>query len=174
MINIFEANDCLDCDFRLVKVPAADHPPGSVRNLWGGRNYFPKFVGSGRGAPYEKKNLIPGLFDWQETTFYGSIPEVPHTYGYLDGTYAIQNEHQLSFGESTCGALLTAVPILDGGKAMFEMAELSRIAMERCITARCAIQLLGDLAVEHGFYGFEWKGPPFAVIGEGKREMGRE
>ncbi len=40
-----------------------------------------------------------------------------------------------------------------GGHAMFGIMELIRVALERCATARCAVRTMGDLAVEHGFYG---------------------
>jgi hypothetical protein len=56
------------------------------------------------------------------------------------------------------------VPVSDGGKALLDVTELSRIgsncflgnddpqslfsAMERCKTARCAIHTMGDLATK--------------------------
>ncbi len=49
------------------------------------------------------------------------IDQAPHTYGYTMGTYAIQNEKQVSFGESTCGAVFFAKPSNDGGKANMNM-----------------------------------------------------
>ena len=126
---------------------------------------YPRYVGSDRGDEYSKDNLIQGLHDWQATESHGSIEQVAHTYGYLDGDYGIQNTEGLSMGESTCGGVWGAqsVPIFDGGDALLEMAELSRIAMERCATARCAVQLMGDLAVEHGFYGAVWKVSLFSL-----------
>ncbi len=45
-------------------------------------------------------------------------------------------------GESTCGAALVAAPAYDGGKALFEIAELGRIALERATTARYGFFLL--------------------------------
>ena len=40
-----------------------------------------------------------------------------------------------------------------GGKALLGYMELTRLALERCATAREAILLMGGLAVEHGFHG---------------------
>lgn len=40
-----------------------------------------------------------------------------------------------------------------GGKALLEMQELTKIAMERCKDARCAIHLMGSLAEQYGYYG---------------------
>jgi len=42
---------------------------------------------------------------------------------------------------------------MDGGEALFWSSELMRVALERCKTARCAIQTMGDLGVKYGFYG---------------------
>ncbi len=49
-----------------------------------------------------------------------------------------------------------AYPVDDaahGGRALFEIMELSKIALERCATARCAISEMGRLGEAHGFYG---------------------
>jgi dipeptidase len=66
---------------------------------------------------------------------------------------------QVAIGESTCGTRFWAGPLDEDCQycsALFDISELSRIAMERAATAREAIQVMGDLAVEHGFYGSEW------------------
>lgn len=144
--------DCLNCDFRISKVPAMDYPEGAMRQVYPFRGEYPRFVGEDRGETYKQSELEQDAFDWQNSKSVGQIPQVAHTYAYIDGGYGIMNEHQLAMGESTCSGRLVNYPVFDGGNSLFEMTELSRIAMERCKTARCAIQLMGDLAVEYGYY----------------------
>lgn len=49
-----------------------------------------------------------------------------------------------------------AKPVSAGGKALLHMETLTEIALERCKTARCAIQTMGQLAEQYGFYGGGW------------------
>lgn len=49
--------DCLDCDFRVNKVPAADHPPGSMRNIYLFKGDYPQTITSDRGATWLPSNL---------------------------------------------------------------------------------------------------------------------
>ena len=147
----------LASDFRISKVPAADWPTGSVRQVYTYRAAYPRFLGYGRGETYEPENTDLSIPDepWVvgEGPFapIGAIPQVPHTYGFIDGGYGIMNEKQVSIGESTCGAKITALPVSKGGKALLEAGELSRIALERCSTAKCAVQLMGELAERYGY-----------------------
>lgn len=135
-------------DQRIVYVPAMDHPVGSKRPVYydpacfGGSNI--RYVGTSRGPAYDDPNLAP-------TKPLGYIEQVPHTYAYFDGNYAIMNEHQLIFGECTNGAKFQPKP--EEGKRIFYSAELSRVAAERCTTAREAIALMGSLIEDHGYYG---------------------
>lgn len=68
-------------------------------------------------------------------------------------TYGALNEHGVGIGESTCSGRFGAQPIGMGGHALFSVDQLSQLAMERARTAREAVQLMGGLAVKHGFYG---------------------
>lgn len=89
-----------------------------------------------------------------------------HTYALYEGGYGIINEHQVAIGESTCASRFWGTPVTAGGKAKIEVNEMSRIALERTTTAREAIQLMGTLAVELGFYAADWSGGD-ASAGEG-------
>ncbi|KAF0697528.1 Aste57867_11793 [Aphanomyces stellatus] len=152
-------NDCSECDFRLAKVPQQTHAANSMRNIPLLHQTYPRYVGTDRGAAtYFKENLEKGFFNWTETPIIGQIPQVPTSYGYLDGVYPIINEHQLAIGESTCSARLVAKPATQGGKALFDITELARVAMERTKTARDAINLMGSLAEQYGYYGAAWVG----------------
>jgi len=62
------------------------------------------------------------------------------------------NEHQLAIGECTTGAKTYATPEKD--VRILDISELSRIALERCTKAKEAVKLMGDLAVEYGYYGW--------------------
>lgn len=142
-------------DNRLVKVPAKDHKPGSLRAVYydpaalGNRpkfnaNVLQRYIGKDRSKVYEddsKPQSIP----------LGFIPQVEHTYAYFEGSYGIMNEHQLMFGEATSGSKITAEPT--PGKLLFYSAELSRVALERTKTAREAIKLIGELIETYGYYG---------------------
>ena len=113
-------------DQRLVWVEAADWPAGSQRPVV---NYgdWPRFVGTERKVPaYFPSTDAPN----RTNNIIGYIDQVPHTFGFFEGNYAISNEHGLSFGESTCSAKTFALP-KPHGPALFSMYELSRLAAER-------------------------------------------
>ncbi|CAM9441809.1 unnamed protein product [Phaeothamnion confervicola] len=131
------------------------------------RAEFPRVVDDTRGPTFSRDNVDTWLpqrniwlsEEWTDAMVLGHIPQVNHTYASLEGLYGIINEKQVAIGESTCGAAFMAGPrdeICAMCNALFDISELSRVALERAATAREAIQIMGDLAVEHGFYGSEW------------------
>lgn len=161
--------DCSSCDFRLNKVPAYDWAMGETRPLYEYRGEYPSTLSKSRGWTWHPKNLEGSesqLNAWgEESVLTGSIPQVPHTYALIEAGYGIINEHQVAIGESTCAARFVAVPTSAGGKARIEVREMSRLALERTRSAREAIQLMGDLAEQYGFYGADWSGGD-ASLGE--------
>ena len=136
-------------DLRLVRVPAMSHAAGAMRAVYRYVGGFPRLVTHDRGELYR-----PHATHMSVMTPLGYIPQVPHTYGYFDQDYGMMNDVQLAIGESACGAKTAGWPLTAGqyGRNLFGIAELTRVALERCDSARCAIQTMGDLAVEHGFY----------------------
>ena len=140
--------DCGECDFRLVYVPEKDHAPGEMRPVFPFGPYglsYPRIVSEERAPGYAPVN------GQAPTTPLGYIPEAEHTFAYLDGVVGVMNEHQLAIGETT-GAAKTYIGPGEG--ALFDYASLSKIAMERCKTAREAIYLMGSLAEQYGYYGW--------------------
>lgn len=111
-----------------------------------------RYIGKDRGPGYED-DTIP----YKKTAKYapskplGKIPQIPQTYAYFDGNYGIMNEHQLMIGECTCGAKVHTEP--KENERIFYAAELSRVALERCTTAREAIVLIAHLIKNYGLYG---------------------
>ncbi len=142
-------------DQRLIYVPAMDHGTGGTRSVYCSacalgefeeyNSYsYPRIVTAERGPGYDTP-------DHPASVPLGTIPQVPHTFAYFDGSYGIMNEHQLMIGECTCGAKVQLGP--QPGRRIFYSAELSRVALERCSTAVDAVRLIGGLIEEYGYYG---------------------
>lgn len=142
-------------DPRMIYVPAMSHKPGSLRPVFYAHyalDYKPKWGASethrimtrDRGPGYDTPGVPPSVP-------LGYIPQVPHTYAYFDTNYGIMNEHQLSIGECTDKAKVHPEP--EAGKRIFYSAELSRVALERCKTAREAVKLMGELIEKYGYFG---------------------
>jgi dipeptidase len=108
----------------------------------------------------------------QEFVPIGQIPQVRETYAYWDFDYGVQNEMGLAIGESTCTAKTVGWPVTPGISYGYNRAgieDLSKIALERCATARCAVKTMGPIAVEMGFYSAD-SGDPAAPSYSGSSE----
>ena len=127
-------------------------------------------------AIYEGRMHTQSADDSTKVHLKGTIPQVRHTYRFLDTAYPCLNEKQLAMGETTISGRDT----LRNKQGMFMIEELARIALERCSTAREAIRLMGELVKRYG-YGDSgecltiadkqevWI---FEVFGEGPKKIG--
>lgn len=110
-------------------VPAADHQPGSTYKVLRGTMHT-AYYGDTTGV-----------------RVMGQLPEVQHTYAYLNTSYPCMNEKQLFIGETTFGG----PEILVNDKGWFTIEELERIALLRCDNARAAVRLIGSLVTQYGY-----------------------
>ncbi len=115
-------------------------------------------------------------WDRRKMRVVGELPQVKHTYAYLNTAYPCLNEKQLAIGETT----FVGPKELVNEKGMFLIEELERIALQRCTTARDAIALIGMLIKEHGYGDYGecitiadkkevWQ---MEILGEGKDVVG--
>lgn len=143
-------------DERVMYVKAEHHKKGELRPVYYddaslGHNsaynatLLRRYIGPSRGGLYDTK-------DYPASKPIGSIPyeQDTHTFAYFDANYGVMNERQLMIGECTCGAKIHPQPTYD---RFFYSSELSRVALERCTTAREAIDLIGKLMTQYGYYG---------------------
>ena len=84
------------------------------------------------------------IYDWDSGRYLGEIPEIAHTYKRIGN----MNEHQLIIAETTFGG---RSELRDRG-GLLDYGSLIYIALERCRTAREAINLIAELANEYGYY----------------------
>ncbi|HON41824.1 MAG TPA: C69 family dipeptidase [Bacillota bacterium] len=78
----------------------------------------------------------------------GEIPQVEKTYTYFHAAYPFMNEHGLTIGETTISQRPELMP---SSQAILTVEQLEAIALQRCKTAREAIELIGSLVEKYGF-----------------------
>lgn len=76
-----------------------------------------------------------------------TIPQPAHTYAFLNTAYPCLNERQLAMGETT----ISGRRELENPRGLFRIEELQRLALQRCVTAREAIRMMGQLVKRYGY-----------------------
>lgn len=77
----------------------------------------------------------------------GEIPQKGHTYHFINTAYPCMNEHQLAIGESTFGGR----DELQSDEGLIDCQRLDQLMLERCTTARQAIQMADKLTAKYGW-----------------------
>ena len=147
-----QSADCSDCDSRIALVPNKRYNATTLHAVRGIHHRFPREY-SDRASVY----LPPGNISYDRPL--GFIPEVNETYGMWESVYGLMNEHGLTIGESSTYARING-PGVDlenpkshkKGPALFSIAMLIQVALERCKTAVCAIETMGSVSEKYGFY----------------------
>ena len=110
---------------------AADHPAGAMETLY-------KRVAA---------KSEPGRMNRYDNIPVGEIPQVAHTYQFLNTAYPCVNEKQLAIGESTFGGRSE----LRSDNGLIDCQRLCQLMLERCSTAREAIKTAGELLKTYGW-----------------------
>ncbi len=139
-------------------IPAKNHKKGSTTDVF-------KRVASNEFAmpTYAHKKI-------------GEIPQVEHTFGYINTAYPCMNEKQLAIGESTFGGRSE----LQSDKGIIDCQRLIKFMLERTSTAREAIALADELTKKYGWNDAGecltiadkkevWH---FEIVGPGKNKIG--
>jgi dipeptidase len=81
----------------------------------------------------------------------GYIPQVEKTYAYFHTGYPQMNEYQLAIGESTLSQRDELKVDVDSGKQIMTIEQAQLFALQRCKTAKEAIDLITMLVEKYGF-----------------------
>lgn len=111
-----------------IKAPA-DHPDGAMMPM------------------YKRVNCDTMAMPIYNHAQIGEIPQVLHTYGYINTAYPCMNQFQLAIGESTFGGH----SVLQSDQGLIDCQRLCLLMLERCKTAREAILLAGELTQKYGW-----------------------
>lgn len=130
---------CSEC--RVHVVPGRTFPKGAQAPVYWGMVYF--------GNDDERRALPLGNYG----KVIGTIPQVEQTYTYFHTGYSQMNEHQLAIGESTCSQKKELqVFYMEGVTRQIMTIEQAQVfALQRCKTAREALDLIAHLVETYGF-----------------------
>jgi dipeptidase len=84
------------------------------------------------------------IYEWDTGKYLGKIKQVRHTYAVVGN----MNEHQVAIGETT----YTGREELQDTTAILDYGNLMYVTLQRAQTAREAIEIMGDLVSEYGYY----------------------
>ena len=90
---------------------------------------------------------VPGKMQRYKLVEVGEIPQVDHTFQFLNTAYPCLNEKQLAIGESTIGGH----PELKSDSGMIECQRLCMLILQRCSTARQAIRMTDEVLKKYGW-----------------------
>jgi len=127
--------DCQNAEMAWHYVPAADHEDGEMRKIYIIRQtqtFAPDYT-----RPLDEPSTYSGV----------EIPQVAHTHAFMHSLHLHINDQQVQLNESTIGGRRE----LRNPNAIMDICNLEQFALERCSTAREAIQLMGALAEEWGY-----------------------
>jgi dipeptidase len=126
-------------------VPAQTHEPGAMAPVYWG-------MLDAKG-PFESYGEVIGY-----------IPQVERTYRYFHSAYSHMNEHQLAIAETTMGQRKELdAEHEDGARQIMTIEQAQAFALQRCKTAREAVELIGSLVEQYGFLPSAGGGEALAV-----------
>lgn len=151
---VMHSADCTECDTRVALAPGRKFGEGAKNPIFGVKSDYPR-QNSDRAWIY--RGETPEGYIYNKPIF--EIDQVEETYSIWESSYGLINEKGLVFGESSCNSKTqnAGVSVQDKqgkyGTAIFSVAELMRIALERCGDVICAIETMGEFATKYGFQG---------------------
>ena len=112
-----------------------------------------------KGQKFEKGAMAPVYYGLQDVDkplheygkIIGYIPQVAETYTYYHSGYSHMNEHQLAIAESTMSQKKELQVSIDNGRQIMTIEQAQAFALQRCKTAREAIDLITSLVEKYGF-----------------------
>lgn len=105
-------------------------------------------------AARHPKGTMRKVVEWDTGKPLGEIPQPAQTYNVVGN----MNEHQLAIGESTWGGHKELVDTT--GQSIIDYGSLIQITLERCKTAREAVDFMGDIVNK---YGYASSGESFSI-----------